>query len=170
MMLFPHDKYGSTTVDQYAKQLMVNCNRLYAMTRAHTEQAQMRQKRDFDKRVPQQVPYRVDDMVMVHSKIIPRGRTGKLLRAWQGPYKIAKVCQEGRWFILDNSMLTLYVPRITELNLQEDDVVPNAQGDQEAEKQDVEEVPPEPWYDMEDDSDDTFEPDPPSDSSSDSDD
>ena len=176
MMLFPHDKYGSVTVDQYAKQLMVNSNKIYAMTRAHTEQAQMRQKRDFDKRVPHQVPYRVDDMVMVHSKIIPRGGTGKLLTAWRGPYKIAKVCQEGRWYILDNSMLTHYdrlkpyVPRITEMDLQEDDVVPNAQRDQAAEKQDVKQVPPEPWDDMEDDSDDTFEPDPLSDSSSDSDD
>ncbi len=34
-MLFPHDKYGSTTVDQYAKQLMVNSNKIYAMTRPH---------------------------------------------------------------------------------------------------------------------------------------
>ncbi len=45
MILFPHDKYGSTTVDYYAKQLMVNSNKVYAMTRAVTEQAQMRQKR-----------------------------------------------------------------------------------------------------------------------------
>ncbi len=176
MMLFPHDKYGSVTVDQYAKQLMVNSKNIYAMARAHTEQAQMREKRDFDRRVPHQQPYRMDDMVMVHSKIIPRGGTGKLLRAWRGPYKIAKVCQEGRWYILDISMLTHYdrlkpyVPRITEMDLQDDDVVPHAQGDQQTEKQDVEQVPPEPWDDMEDDSDGTYEPDPASDSSTDSDD
>ncbi len=53
---------------------------------------------------------------------------------------------------------------------QKDDVVPNAQGYRQAEKQDVEQVPPETWDVTEDDNDVTFEQDPPSDSSSDSDD
>ncbi len=64
---------------------------------------------------------------MVLVKVVPRGGVCKLLRAWRGPYKVANVRQERRWYILDNGMVTHYGRlkpynfKVTELDVEEDE-------------------------------------------------
>ncbi len=68
-------------------------------------------------------PFKQGDEVLVSVKVIPRGGVGKLLRSWRGPFKVSEARQEGRWYILDNGMITHnerlkpYIPRVTEMEI-----------------------------------------------------
>ncbi len=122
MILFPKDEVEFKTHKPYVNKLLTEAARIHALTRRNTQQAQIRQKRNFDKTTGHQVPFKEGDVVMMHAKIVPRGGTSKLLRAWRGPYVISQVCQGGRWYILQNGAMTHYErlksynPRVTEMH------------------------------------------------------
>ena len=69
-------------------------------------------------------PFKQGDEVLVSVKLIPRGGVGKLLLSWRGPFKVSEARQEGRWYILDNGMITHYerlkpyIPRVTEMEIE----------------------------------------------------
>ena len=78
------------------------------IARVLTKEAQVRQKKNFDKNAVHIHPYKAGEKVLINVRVIPRGGVGKLLRAWRGPYEIKEVKQGGRWYILDNGMIIHY--------------------------------------------------------------
>ena len=87
--------------------------------------------------------------MLVSVKVIPRGGVGKLLRSWRGSFEVKESKQGGRWYILENGMITHYerlkpyIPRITNMDIQP----PLPQGEEEIvdpqECADNEIIPPE---------------------------
>ena len=74
---------------QYAQTL---CNRLetaYYQARTHTKLMQRQQKEVYDQRL-EGSPYQVGDLVWLHCPAVPRGRSHKLHRPWQGPFEVIK--------------------------------------------------------------------------------
>ena len=164
-VLFPKSHSYPLTPKKYLQQMLDQSARIYAMTKNNTQQAQMRQKRNYDKATGFQKPHKEGDAVMVLLKVVPRGGVGKLLRAWRGPYKIAKVCQDGRWYILNNGMVTHYERlkpynfRVTELDVEEDGsplVIAEEEKAEEVVKE-VDEVPPDSPVEEDTWSDSTYE-------------
>ncbi len=143
------------------------------MTRVNLKEVQVRQKKNFDKDATHLHPYKQGERVLVSVKVIPRGGVGKLLRSWRGPFEVREVKQGGRWYILENGMITHYerlkpyIPRVTDMDVQS----PPPEGETEVidpqEKTDREVIPPEEemsdqgTFDGETDSEMSFElPDP----------
>ena len=94
------------------------------MTRVNLNEAQLRQKKNSDKDAIHLHPYRPGKRVLVSVKVIPRGGAGKLLRNWRGPFEVKEAKQGGRWYILENGMITHYerlkpyIPRVTDMEIQ----------------------------------------------------
>ena len=68
--------------------------------RSNTQQAQVRQKKKFDKRFAGVKAYSVDDCVWVFQNFIPPSVTKKLLKKWRGQFLIIEVYQEERFYKL----------------------------------------------------------------------
>ncbi len=81
---------------------------LNELFRANTQQAQLRQKKHFDKHCEGPKAYEVGDWVWVFCRIIPAGGTAKLLRGWRGPFKVTEVHQGGRYYHLSNGYKAHY--------------------------------------------------------------
>ncbi len=114
----------------------------------HGREAQLRQKRNYDKDAVHMHPFKQGDEVLVSVKVIPRGGVGKLLRSWRGPFKIQEVRQDGRWYILDTGLITHYeklkpyIARVTEMEMNtehEELIIEEGDGEQDS----VEEISPE---------------------------
>ncbi len=86
----------------YVKQTIKRQQELNELVRAKTQQAQVRQKRHFDKHCKGPKAYEVGDWVWVFCRIIPAGGTAKLLRGWRGPFRITEVHQAGRYYHLSS--------------------------------------------------------------------
>ena len=46
-------------------------------------------------------PYGVDDLVLLHSPAVPRGKSQKLHKPWQGPYRVVKAISPSVYRIVD---------------------------------------------------------------------
>ena len=73
---------------------------IHDLVRRNTHQAQQRQKLKYDRAIRAKA-YEVGELVWVFCRYIPQKGSPKLMRAWRGPHKIARVLQEGRVYILD---------------------------------------------------------------------
>ncbi len=80
---------------QYVKQKIKRQQDLNELVRANTQQAELRQKRKFDKSCKGSKAIEIGDCVWVFCKIIPAGGTAHLLRD-RRPFQITEVTQEGR--------------------------------------------------------------------------
>ncbi len=126
MLLFPKQEKGFSSCNEYLQRLCRSSAKIRQIARVTSKEAQIRQKRNFDKNAVHLHPYKPDEKVLVNVKVIPRGGVGKLLRAWRGPYTVKEVKQQGRWYILDNGMITHYerlkpyVPRVTEIEMEDE--------------------------------------------------
>ena len=99
---FPHYEGEKLSPFHYVKQKIKRQQELNELVRANTQQAQVRQKRHFDKHCKGPKAYEVGDWVWVFYRIIPAGGTAKLLRGWRGPFRITEVHQAGRYYHLSN--------------------------------------------------------------------
>ena len=97
---FPQFEAEKSSAFQYVRKTIERQQELNELVRANTQQAQLRQKKHFDKRCKGPKAYEVGDWVWVFCKIIPAGGTAKLLRGW--PFKITEVHQGGRYYHLSN--------------------------------------------------------------------
>ena len=79
----------------YLQNLVRRQQEIHELVRRNTHQAQLRQKRQFDRGVRGK-PFEVDELVWVFCRVIPKGGSAKLLRGWRGPYRVVEVLQEGR--------------------------------------------------------------------------
>ncbi len=87
---------------QYVKRTIERQQKLNELVRANTQQAQLRQKRNFDKHCKGPKAYEVGEWVWVFCRIMPAGGTAKLLRGWRGPFRVTEVQQGGRYYYLSN--------------------------------------------------------------------
>ncbi len=99
---YPQFKTEKLSPFQYVKRTIERQQELNELVRANTQQAQLRQKRNFDKHCKGPKAYEVGDWVWVFCRIIPAGGTAKLLRGWRGPFRITEVHQGGRYYHLSN--------------------------------------------------------------------
>ena len=73
---------------------------IHDLVRRNTHQAQQRQKLKYDQAIRAKA-YEVGEPDWVFCRYIPQKGSPKLMRAWRGPHKVARVLQEGRVYILD---------------------------------------------------------------------
>ena len=66
---------------------------VYARVRSHLEKQRNKQKSHYDTKVYGKA-YKKGDLVLLHCPAVPKGRSRKLHRPWQGPYVIVKVIGE----------------------------------------------------------------------------
>ena len=78
------------------------------LCRRNTQQAQIRQKRRFDKRTADAKAYSVGDYVWVFQEVVPPKGTKKLLKKWRGPFQITEVHQGGRFYRLSTGRASHY--------------------------------------------------------------
>ncbi len=96
MLLFPKREKGYSACREYLKHQFRRSAKVQQMARHHMKQAQIRQKKNYDKDAVYLHLHEVSDPVLVCVKVIPRGGVGELLRAWRGPFKVKEVHQGGR--------------------------------------------------------------------------
>ena len=110
---------------QYVKRTIERQPELNELVRANTQQAQLRQKSNFDKHCKGPKAYEVGDWVGVFCWIIPAGGTAKLSRGWRGPFRVTEVHQRGRYYHLSNGNKAHYEilkPHFSGINEFETDV------------------------------------------------
>ena len=76
----------SSQVNQYALDLRLRLESAYQRVRERMGLQHQRQKALYD-RDTHGKPYVVDDLVWLHCPAVPRGKSPKLHRYWQGPYR-----------------------------------------------------------------------------------
>ena len=86
--------------EEFVEHLLARQQEIHQLVRRNTHQAQVRQKQKFDRHLKAKA-HAMGDAVWVFCKIIPKGGTRKLLRAWRGPHKVTDVLQDGRLYVLD---------------------------------------------------------------------
>ena len=82
-----------SSVHQYARELASNLEKAYNNVREHLRVDQCRQKDIYDRRVAGP-SYACGDRVWLHSPAVPKGRSKKLHRPWQGPFTVTKVLSD----------------------------------------------------------------------------
>ena len=78
---------------------MARQQEIHDSVRRNTHQAQQRQMLKYDRAIRARA-YEVGEPVWVFCRYNPQKGFPKLMRAWRGPHKIARVLQEGRVYIL----------------------------------------------------------------------
>ena len=82
-----HNSVQST--NEYSKQMRQRLEDSYNRVRKHMNLQQRRQKDVYDHRTHGN-PFKVNDLVWLHSPVIPKGLSRKFHHPWQGPFKIMK--------------------------------------------------------------------------------
>ena len=88
------------SVTQYTKVLKGRLQRSYQAVIKHVQQKQTSQKDVYDRGV-RGSPYGVGDLVLLHSPAVPRGKSRKLHKPWQGPYRVVKAISPSVYRIVD---------------------------------------------------------------------
>lgn len=79
----------SQTAPSFASKLKSRLQEAYNRVRTRMSSKLDRQKEFYDEKAHGQ-PYEKDELVRVHSKVIPRGVGRKLYRPWTGPFQVIK--------------------------------------------------------------------------------
>ena len=87
-------------VTQYTKVLKGHLQRSYQTVNKRVQQQQIHQKEVYDHGV-RDSPYGVGDLVLLHSSAVPRGKSRKLHKPWQGPYRVVKAISPSVYHIVD---------------------------------------------------------------------
>ena len=95
---YPEHEGKRTAPQTYVRDVIRRLQDLNDLCRRNTQQAQIRQKRRFDKRTADAKAYSVGDYVWVFQEVVPPKGTKKLLTKWRGPFQITEVHQEGRFY------------------------------------------------------------------------
>ena len=87
--------------EAYVRGTIKRQQEIHELVRRNMHQAQVRQKKYFDRRVKGKA-FAEGDQVWVFCNVIPKGGSSKLLSGWRGPYTIVEVFQEGRVYALSS--------------------------------------------------------------------
>ena len=105
---YPENEGKRTASRTYVRDVIRRQQNLNDLSRRNTQQAQITQKRRFDKKTADAKAYSVGDYVWVfQEKILPKG-TQKLLKKWRGPTQIKEVHQGGRFYRLRTERAAQY--------------------------------------------------------------
>jgi hypothetical protein len=74
---------------EYARKLELSLSYAYDVVRSVLGKVQQRQKLLYDKKIHGE-PFKSDDLVWLHSSVVPRNQCRKLYHPWIGPYRILK--------------------------------------------------------------------------------
>ena len=88
------------SVTQYTRVLKGRSERSYQAVIKHVQQKQTHQKDLYDRGV-RGSPYVVSNLVLLHSPAVPRGKSRKLHKPWQGPYRVVKAISPSVYRIMD---------------------------------------------------------------------
>jgi hypothetical protein len=88
-IMFGHPAPPPSNCTQYVKNVRKTLESAYQRVRQHLNTQHRRQKQIYDRKV-EGAPYAVGDKVWLHSPAVPRGRSKKFFRPWQGPYIVIK--------------------------------------------------------------------------------
>ena len=105
---YPEYEGKRTAPQTYVRDVIRRQQDLNDLCRRNTQQAQIRQKRRFDKRTADAKAYSVGDYVWVFQEVVPPKGTKKLLKKWRGPFQITEVHQGGRFYRLSTGRAAHY--------------------------------------------------------------
>ena len=88
------------SVTQYTKVLKGRLQRFCQAVLKHVQQKQTCQKDVYDCGV-RGSSYGVVDLILLHSPAVPRGKSRKLHKPWQGPYRVVKAISPSVYRIVD---------------------------------------------------------------------
>ena len=94
--------------DANRKKAIKRQQELKELSRRNTAQAQMRQRRKYDEKILQAKPYAAGQNVWVFQNVIPSKGTKNLLKKRRGPFMIAEVHQQGRFYRLSTGHAAHY--------------------------------------------------------------
>lgn len=86
--------------DKYADVVRRRLQLAYGQVQQHTKRRLQQQKAIYDL-TAQGKPYCVNDYVLLHNPVVPRGASRKLHRPWQGPFKVIEVLGKSVYRIMD---------------------------------------------------------------------
>ena len=96
----PPETYDSP--ECYSQTLVGRMRSAYQLVQLKAKRRQNHQKEVYDKTIKGH-PYQVDDIIFLHSSVVPRGCSRKFARPWQGPFRVAKVINPFVYRIVDCS-------------------------------------------------------------------
>ena len=105
---YPEYEGKRTAPQTYVRDVIRRQQDLNDLCRRNTQQAQIRQKRRFDKRTADAKAYSVGEYVWVFQEVVPPKGTKKLLKKWPGPFQITEVHQGGRFYRLSTGRAAHY--------------------------------------------------------------
>ena len=108
MFFYPEYEGKRTAPQTYVRDVIRRQQDLNDLCRRNTQQAQIRQKRRFDKRTADAKAYSVGDYVWVFQEVVPPKGTKKLLKKWRGAFQITEVHQGGRFYRLSTRRAAHY--------------------------------------------------------------
>ena len=94
---YPEYEGKRTAPQTYVRDVIRRQQNLNDYCRRNTQEAQIRQKRRFDKRTADAKAYSVGDYVWVFQEVVPPKETKKLLKKSRGLFQITEVHQGGRF-------------------------------------------------------------------------
>ena len=99
-LTFFYPKYeGKRTAPQtYVREVIRRQQDLNNLCRRNMQQAQIRQKKKFDRRTADAKAYSVGDRVWVFQEVVPPKGSKKFLKKWRGPFQITEVHQGDRFY------------------------------------------------------------------------
>ena len=95
---YPEYKGRKTAQQTYVRDVIRRQHELNDFCRRNTQQAQIRQKRRFDKRTADSKADSVGDYNWVFQGVVPPKRTKKLPKKWRGPFQITEVHHGGHFY------------------------------------------------------------------------
>ena len=78
-----------TSTNEYAATLRSSLEEAYDKVRSHMGKKIERQQELYNKKVHGE-PFECNDLVWLHSKVVPRGQSRKLHHPWKGPFRVLK--------------------------------------------------------------------------------
>ena len=105
---YPEYEGKRTAPRTYVRDVFRKQQDLNDLCRRNKQQAQLRQKRRFDKKTADAKAYSVLNYVWVIQEIVPPKRTKNFLKKWRGPFQIKEVHQGGRFYRLSTGRAAHY--------------------------------------------------------------
>ena len=88
-IMFPTEKPDVLNYGEYATKLKSTLKEAFNTVRSHVGEKQESQKQFYNKKCHGQ-PLKPGDLVWLHSKVVPQGKSKKLYHPWTGPWKVIK--------------------------------------------------------------------------------
>ena len=99
---YPEYEGKKTSPQAHVKEAVRRQQEVNELCRRNTAQAQMRQRKKYDEKILQAIPYALGQYVWVFQNIIPPKRPEKLLKKWRAPFMKTEVHQQGRFYRLSH--------------------------------------------------------------------